>query len=192
MQGGPRGEPQHKTLVYYVAQDGLGEESDMENEKEIVAEKDVQVMVEEKLEEIDLGTNPEKPRPISISSKFSEEEKVELILLLKEFRDVFAWDYSEMPSLDPRLVVHTLNVNPEAKPVAQPARVFHIEIEKQIVKEVQKLLAAGFIKPIQHPWWLSNIVLWKRKTSRYGAVLILEILIRFSSKTSSHCPTWTC
>ena len=64
-----------------------------------------------------------------------------------------------MPSLDPRLVVHTLNVNPEAKPVAQPARVFHIEIEKQIVKEVQKLLAAGFIKPIQHPWWLSNIVL---------------------------------
>ena len=57
-----------------------------------------------------------------------------------------------------RLVVHTLNVDPEAKPVAQPARIFQIEIEGQIVKEVQKLLAVEFIEPIQHLLWLSNIV----------------------------------
>ena len=105
-------------------------------------------MTEEKLEEVDLGTDPQKPRPISISLKLSEEEKLELILLLKEFRDVFTWDYSEMLGLDLGLVVHTLNVDPKAKLVAHPARVFHIEIEDQIVKEVQKLLAASFIKPI--------------------------------------------
>ena len=93
----------------------------------------------------------------------TEREKSELILLLKEFKDVFAWDYSEMLGLDPGLVIHTLNVDPEAKPVAQPARVFHIEIEGQIVREVQKLLAAGFIKPIQHLRWLSNIVPVKKK-----------------------------
>ena len=56
-----------------------------------------------------------------------------------------------MPRLDPGLVVHTLNVDLEAKPGGQLARVFHTKIEKQIVKEVQKLLAAKFIKPIQHP-----------------------------------------
>ena len=66
----------------------------------------------------------------------TEREKSELILLLKEFKDVFAWDYSEMLGLDPGLVIHTLNVDPEAKPVAQPARVFHIEIEGKIVREV--------------------------------------------------------
>ena len=64
---------------------------------------------------------------------------------MKEFRDIFAWDYDEMPRLDPGLVAHTLNVDPEAKPVAQPARIFHAELEGQIVKEVQKLLAVGFI-----------------------------------------------
>ena len=53
-----------------------------------------------------------------------------------------------MPGLDLGLVVHMLNVDPEAKSVAQLARVFHIEIEEKIVKEVQKLLAADFIKPI--------------------------------------------
>ena len=63
-----------------------------------------------------------------------------------------------MLGLDPGLVTQTLNIDPEAKSVAQPARVFHTKIEGRIVKEVQKLLAAGFIKPIQHPRWLSNIV----------------------------------
>ena len=71
-----------------------------------------------------------------------------------------------MLGLDPGLVVYILNVDPETKPVAQPARIFHIEIEGQIVKEVQKLLAAGFIKPIQHPRWLSNIVPVKKKNGQ--------------------------
>ena len=89
-----------------------------------------------------------------------------MILLLKEFKGVFAWDYSEMPGLDPGLVAHTLNVDPEAKLVAQPTRIFHTEIEGQIVREVQKLLATGFIKPIQHPRWPSNIVLVKKKNGQ--------------------------
>ena len=35
-----------------------------------------------------------------------------------EKTDVFVWDYNEMLGLDPGLVMHTLNVDPEAKPVA--------------------------------------------------------------------------
>ena len=81
----------------------------------------------------------------------TKKEKLELILLLKEFKDFFAWDYNEMLGLSPRLVALMLNVDREAKPMAQLARIFHIEIEGQIFREVQKLLAAGFINPIQHP-----------------------------------------
>ena len=68
--------------------------------------------------EIDLRSNPLEPKPISTSSKLSEEERSKLISLLKEFKDVFAWDYNEMLGLDPGLVVHMLNVDLEAKPVA--------------------------------------------------------------------------
>ena len=113
-----------------------------------MVEKDNQAMADEELKEVDLGSDPQEPRPISISASLTEKEKSELILLLKEFKDVFAWDYNEMPGLDPGLVAHMLNVDPEAKPVAQPTRILHTEMEGQIVKEVQKLLAAGFIKPI--------------------------------------------
>ena len=73
-----------------MAQESSGEESNTKSERKITTKREVQVTAKEKLEEIDLGTDPQKPRLISISSKFSEEEKVELILLLKEFRDVFA------------------------------------------------------------------------------------------------------
>ena len=85
--------------------------------------------------------------------------------LLKEYMDVFAWTYNEMPSLDPGLVVHALNVDPQVKPVIQPARVFHTDVETQITQEVKKLLAAGFIKPIQYLKWLSNVIPIKKKNS---------------------------
>ena len=70
------------------------------------------------MEEVDLGSGSQEPRPILVSVSLTEKEKSELMLLLKEFKDVFVWDYSEMPGLDPRLVAHTLNVDPEAKLVA--------------------------------------------------------------------------
>ena len=50
--------------------------------------------------------------------------------------------------------------------MAQLAIVFHTKIEEQIVKEVQKLLTASFIKPIQHLRWLSNIMLMKKKNGQ--------------------------
>ena len=82
-----------------------------------MAKKDVQVMAEEELVEVNMGSDSQEPRPISINSSLTEKEKSELVLLLQEFKDVFAWDYSKMLGLDPRLVAHTLNVDPEAKPV---------------------------------------------------------------------------
>ena len=55
-----------------------------------MAEKEVQVVAEEELEEVDLGSGSQGLRPISISISRTEKEKSELILLLKEFNDVFA------------------------------------------------------------------------------------------------------
>jgi len=149
-----------------MAQESSEEEGSEEKDEEVVAKKDVQVVAEEELKEVDLGSDSQEPSPISISAILMEKEKSELILLLKEFKDVFPWDYNEMPRLDPRLVAHTSNVDPMAKPMAQPAKIFHTEIEGQIVKEVHKLLATGFIKPIQHPRWLSNIVPVKKKNGQ--------------------------
>ena len=94
-----------------------------------MTENDAYVVAEEELEEVDLGSCSQESRPISISANLTEKEKLELVLLLKEFKDVFAWDYSEMLGLNPGLIAYTLNVDQQAKPMAQPARIFHTEIE---------------------------------------------------------------
>ena len=88
------------------------------------------------------------------------------MVLLKKYVDVFAWTYDEMPDLDPGLVVDSLNVDPGVKLVVQPAKVFHIDVEAQITQKIKKLLAASFIKPNQHPKWLSNIVPVKKKNGQ--------------------------
>ena len=136
MRASPTQECQHGSLVCCIAQESSKREE--EKDEEVMTEKDAQFMAEEKLKEVDLGSGSQESRPISMSANLTEKEKLELVL--KEFKDVFAWDYSEMPGLDPGLIAHMLNVDPQAKPVAQPARIFHTEIEGQIVKEVQKLL----------------------------------------------------
>ena len=86
--------------------------------------------------------------------------------LLKEYQDVFTWQYDEMSGIDPELVAHSLNVEPGTRPMVQPIRTFHPKVEAQITQEVKKLLAAGFIKPIQHSRWLSNIVPIKKKNGQ--------------------------
>ena len=55
-------------------------------------------MSADELEEIDIGDG-DKPRPTFISRKLSNEVRKDLINLLKEYRDCFAWDYSEMLGL---------------------------------------------------------------------------------------------
>jgi len=50
------------------------------------------------LEEVDIGPS-DRPRPTYVSAKLDPEYKQELINLLKEYRDCFAWEYYEMPSL---------------------------------------------------------------------------------------------
>ena len=87
-QVGPTQKGQHKSLACCVVERSLGKEE--RKDEAVTTKKDIQVMAEEELEKVDLGFDSEQPRPISISASLTEMEKSELILLLKEFKDVFA------------------------------------------------------------------------------------------------------
>uniref|UniRef100_A0A2N9GES1 Integrase catalytic domain-containing protein n=1 Tax=Fagus sylvatica TaxID=28930 RepID=A0A2N9GES1_FAGSY len=140
------------------------ESTTVKEEKSTIAEP--KMTTKEELEVINLSDDLDVSKPISISMSLSAEERKCLIDLLHEYKDVFAWDYDKMPGIDSGLVAHSLNVESSTKPVVQPMRTFHTEVEAQITQEVKKLLAAGFIKPIQHPRWLSNIVSVKKKNGQ--------------------------
>uniref|UniRef100_A0A2N9GKK5 Integrase catalytic domain-containing protein n=1 Tax=Fagus sylvatica TaxID=28930 RepID=A0A2N9GKK5_FAGSY len=87
-------------------------------------------------------------------------------------------------SINLTLVAHSLNVEPGAKPIVQPMRTFHPKVEAQISQKVKKLLAAGFIKPIQHLRWLSNIIPVKKKNGQIRCCVDFRDL----NKTAFHTP----
>ncbi|XP_059658486.1 uncharacterized protein LOC132304783 [Cornus florida] len=72
--------------------------------------------------------------------------------------DVFAWSHSNMPGISPSVSYHSLNVDPNVKPVKQKQKRFAPERNQIIVEEIDHLLDAGFIREVQYPVWLSNVV----------------------------------
>ncbi|KAL0405690.1 UNVERIFIED_CONTAM: Transposon Tf2-12 polyprotein [Sesamum latifolium] len=110
--------------------------------------------------------NTEDHRPIYTSASLTQEEEEAYIMLLHEFKDVFAWSYKKMPGLDPKVAVHHLSVKKGARPVKQGQRRFRPELIPLIETEVNKLIEVGFIREVKYPMWISSIVPVRKKNGQ--------------------------
>ncbi|XP_050896003.1 uncharacterized protein LOC127102699 [Lathyrus oleraceus] len=115
------------------------------------------MLAQDPLEEVDLGEGVIK-RPTYISANIHPQLKIEVVQLLREFKDCFAWDYDEMPGLSRELVKLKLPVKPGKKPVKQNPRQFVPAILLKIKEEVERLLHCNFIRTARYVEWLVNIV----------------------------------
>ena len=107
--------------------------------------------------EVDIG-NGDKPRPTFISAKLDSECKQQLTDLLKEYKDSFAWDYTEMPGLDRSIVEHRLPIKSGFWPHQQPACRCNPNIFPDIKAEITKLIEAKFIQQCRYADQISNVV----------------------------------
>ena len=96
-----------------------------------------------------------------------------------------------MPSLDPQIAMHRLNIKPDVKPVKQHQRRFRPDIMEAIEAEVHKLIECGFIREEQHPDWVANIVLILKNNGKSEYVLTSAILMQPALKTSFYYPSLT-
>ncbi|KAL2232443.1 UNVERIFIED_CONTAM: hypothetical protein Sindi_1424300 [Sesamum indicum] len=81
-----------------------------------------------------------------IGSQMTAEMETMMIDFLRSNNDLFAWSPSDFQGINPEIIVHRLNIDPQVKPVKQKKRVFGIERNKIIEEEVAKLLRAGFVR----------------------------------------------
>jgi hypothetical protein len=114
------------------------------------------------LEGIDIG-NGVVPKPTFVNKKLNADNKFELIKLLREYVDCFAWSYSEMSGLSHELVEHQLPIKDGFRPYKQPTRRFNLDIYDRVKEELNRLLEANFIRPCQYADWISNIVPVEKK-----------------------------
>jgi len=66
--------------------------------------------IKEKLETINVDTRQDE-RELKIRTLIAASKKENLIFLLREYVNVFAWSYTDMPSLDTNIVVHKVSSN---------------------------------------------------------------------------------
>ena len=72
-----------------------------------------------------------------------------------------------MPSIPREVAEHALDIRAGSRPTRQCLRHFDEEKRRAIGEEIQKLLAAGFIKEVSHPECLANPVLVKKKNGKW-------------------------
>jgi hypothetical protein len=72
---------------------------------------------------------------------------------------VFAWQPSQMPSIPREVIEHHLKIYPDARLVQQKPRKQSVERQNFIHEKLKKLLDAGFIREVHHPWWLANPII---------------------------------
>jgi hypothetical protein len=107
---------------------------------------------------INISRTPGVVENVFVGVDCSPEEIQIYMDLFKEFHDVFAWSYKEMPGIDPKIVEHEITTYPDAKPVRQKLRPVNPRKAATIKAEVEKLLKEGFIYPIHLTEWVSNPV----------------------------------
>ena len=93
-----------------------------------------------------------------------------------------------MPGIGPLVIVHRLNVLPTFPPIRQKKRVFSLERDRAIAKEVCKLQKAGFIREVYYPDWLANIMMVKKANMKWRMCVDLIDLNKARPKDSYPLP----
>jgi hypothetical protein len=109
------------------------------------------------LEEINIGDG-KTPRPTFVKKTLKTDPRVEMIGLLKEYSDCFAWNYTEILGLSREIIEHRLSIKSGFRPFKQKARTFRPDLLPRIKDGIHRLLEANFIRPCIYAEWVSNIV----------------------------------
>jgi hypothetical protein len=105
---------------------------------------------------IDISRTPGVMENVFVGADCSPEDIQIYTDLFKEFCNIFVWSYEEILGIDPRIVEHEIMTYPDANPVRQKLILVNAQKETSIKAEVEKLLKASFIYPIQLTQWVSN------------------------------------
>jgi hypothetical protein len=109
-----------------------------------------------------------KMKAVSLAGQDLESrDEVELLSFLDKNNDVFTWRTSDLTGVSRDIIEHKLQVNPSARPRMQRLRKMSDKKITAAKAEVQRLLDAGFIREVDYPSWLANVIMVKKKNGKW-------------------------
>ncbi|KAM1431158.1 hypothetical protein ACFX2I_047142 [Malus domestica] len=110
-------------------------------------------------------------RMVKIGTTLSPFIRLALISFLQENTEVFAWSYMDMPGISPDIICHHLSIDPKTKPVRQKRISYDAERYEVMKVEVEKLKGIGFVREVNYPTWVANVVLVKKNPTKESLLL---------------------
>ena len=92
---------------------------------------------EEPVKSVNLGTEIDK-KEVKVGANLELSVKQRLIQMLRDYVEIFAWSYEDMPGLDTDIVVHRLPTKEDCHPVKQKVRRMGPERFEKTKAEVMK------------------------------------------------------
>ncbi|KAM1006239.1 hypothetical protein ACFX2A_003013 [Malus domestica] len=82
-----------------------------------------------------------------------------------------------MPGIFPDIIYHRLSIDPKTKPVRQKKRSYDSEWYEAMKAEVENLKGIGFVREVNYPTWVANVVLVKKNPTKESLLLQKVLLI---------------
>jgi hypothetical protein len=92
-----------------------------------------------------------------------QKKRKELISLVQEYRDVFAFTYDELKAYKEDVFQHTIPLKEDTKSFRQKLRQINPKLAPLVQAELKKMLDVGIIAPTRHSSWCSNLVVVKKR-----------------------------
>ncbi|KAM2824587.1 hypothetical protein COP1_034477 [Malus domestica] len=77
----------------------------------------------------------------------------------------------DMSGISPDIICHRLSIDPKSKPVRQKRRSYDDEWYEAMKAEVEKLKGIGFVREVNYPTWVANVVLVKKNPTKESLML---------------------
>src|ERR1044072_3957280 len=145
--------------LIYQAEDESEEDCEVPRELVRLLQQEERVIQphEEQVEVANLGTDEDR-KEIKIGAGLENSVEERLVQMLRDYIEVFAWSYEDMPGLDIDIVVHRLPTKEGFLPVKQKVRRMRPEMLEKIKAEVIKQFNVGFLVVTSYPRWVANMV----------------------------------
>ncbi|XP_052205163.1 uncharacterized protein LOC127809988 [Diospyros lotus] len=110
-------------------------------------------------------------RCVRVSMELKDPLRGRIVSLLRQYADIFAWTARDMPGVDP-----------------EKKRSFAPERARAIEEEVAKLTEARYIREMDYPDWLANVVLVPKGQSKWRLCIDFTDLNKACPKDSYPLP----
>jgi len=107
---------------------------------------------------------------------------------MKQFADVFAWEYGDLKTYEKKIIQHKIPLEKDTKPFKQKLRPINPMLLPLIEKEIKKLLVSKIIVPLRYSKWVSNLVVVRKKSGEIILCVDFRNLNKCSKKDNYPLP----